>query len=300
MFADYERLVRKYYEQKKTEMKLPLDLVFPTPAKLRSECERVYSERYNRKDEQAIRSFFGKSDDQKGYLRAIQQCKPDRFKPLIKFLNGRVIKTDEKNIELLAWLIDFPDRPFDLRKEYTSLKEIEAGEAVTKPNVLNEGNTYEGIRETEVAVRKSVIHIKPIRPKRKFRKAVMAGVLLAVTGTGGYWGWNKMQTKDITPANGSCMYWANDHFQPIPCSQPIPNTLVVALDTAMVKNFKKITRPDTITHHAKGHVWYSKINMKIEFFTAEGKHPVVIGRRLKPISDYIIDKYIHPGMALEQ
>ena len=325
MFADYERLVRNYYERKKTEMELPLGLVFPSPAKLRSECERVCSERFNRKDEQVIRDFFGKSDDQKGYLRAIQQCKPDRFKPLIKFLNGRVIKTDEKNIELLAWLIDFPDRPFDLRKEYTSLKVIEAGVEVTEPvrgafvdapllneelqtadieieqDVAgsNEHNTYGGKRGTEIAVRNNPLHIELVRHKRKFRKVALVGVLLAVTGTGGFWLWDKMQTKDITSGNGSCMYWANDHFQPIPCSQKVPNTLVIALDTAMVKNFKKITRPDTITHQAKGHVWYSKINMKIEFFTADGVHPVVIGRRLKPITDYIINKYIHPGMALE-
>lgn len=96
------------------------------------------------------------------------------------------------------------------------------------------------------------------------------------------------------------MYWAKDHFQPIPCNQPVPNTLVVALDTVRVKNFKKITRPDTITNRAKGNVWYSKIDNEIEFFTTGGEHPVVIGRRLKPISDYIIDKYIHPGMSMNQ
>jgi hypothetical protein len=93
------------------------------------------------------------------------------------------------------------------------------------------------------------------------------------------------------------MYWAKDHFQPIPCTQKVPNTLVVALDTVKVKNFKRITRPDTITNRAKGSVWYSKIDNEIEFFTADGEHPVVIGRRLKPITDYIIDKYIHPGVT---
>jgi hypothetical protein len=97
--------------------------------------------------------------------------------------------------------------------------------------------------------------------------------------------------------NGGCMYWADDHFQPIPCDQKLPNTLVVALDTTRVKNFKKITCPDTITRLAIGSVWYSKIDNKIEFFTADGKHPVFINRRLKPVTDYIIEKYVHPPIT---
>ncbi|WP_315823473.1 hypothetical protein [Paraflavitalea speifideaquila] len=61
------------------------------------------------------------------------------------------------------------------------------------------------------------------------------------------------------------MYWAGDHYQPVPCNQKVPNTLVVALDTLLIKNFRKITQPDTITNRAIGLVWYSKINNKVEF-----------------------------------
>jgi hypothetical protein len=139
-----------------------------------------------------------------------------------------------------------------------------------------------------------------LKSKRKISKVVIAGILLVVIGAGRYWWKNVAQPQSIIPGNGACMYWAEDHFQQIPCNQKIPNAIVVALDTVKVKNFKKITRPDTITHKAKGNVWYSKINKKLEFFTADGEHPEVIGRRLKPITDYIINKYIDSGLSLNQ
>ncbi len=69
----------------------------------------------------------------------------------------------------------------------------------------------------------------------------------------------------LSTGNGGCMYWAGDHYQPVPCNQKVPNTLVVALDTLLIKNFRKITQPDTITNRAIGLVWYSKINNKVEF-----------------------------------
>lgn len=324
MFADYERLVLEDYHRKKTDSKLSLGLIFPTPAKLKSECERVCSERFNRKDEQIIRDFFGKSGDQKVCLLAIQHCNPDKFRPLIKFLHRRSGKTSEKNIQLLAWLIDFPDRPFDFRKDYTSLDQLQIGvelrepvrDAIVDTSLFkkepefadieieeNVNGATEAVGAMHTAANVTDAGSKPltrsVTQRKRAGKVAVIGALLAIAGSGGFWWWDKTRAKDIMPGNGSCMYWADDHYQPIPCSQKIPNTLVVALDTGKVKNFKRITRPDTITHHAKGYVWYSKINSKIEFFTADGEHPLVIGRRLKPISDYIIDKYIHPGMSLK-
>lgn len=332
MFADYERLVVDDYQRKKSQNALLSGLMHPTQAKLKKECERLCKSKIHNKDEKVIRDFCEEWDNTKTCLQNIEKCDVDKFKPLANFLKGNTGSTDPRNIHLLAWLIDFPHRPFDLRKDYTSLKEIQDGfddtETVEGANVevplfseepqavdiekknkfieiqkeVDESTENIGVKEN-AANNTSVSSqslIRTLTQRWRFRKVVVAGVLLAVTGTGGFWWWEKTHPAYIMPENGSCMYWADDHFQPIPCNQKIPNTLVVALDTAKVKNFKKITRPDTITHQAKGHVWYSKINMKIEFFTADGTHPVVIGRRLKPITDYIINKYIHPGMALEQ
>jgi hypothetical protein len=338
MFVDYERLVLDDYRRKKNKNALSSGLMRPTQARIKKECERLCRDKLQKKDEKVIRDFCEAWDSTKTHLQNIDNCDVDKFKPLSNFLKGNTESTDFKNIELLAWLIDFPYRPFEHGKNYSSLVKIEAGVEMPEPveatpvdvppltedppAVDNEGRNMTteipedvdrvnenrkakenaggvacigDINEADVGVPNNLPRRDPVRQKWRLRK-VAGGVLLAIiTVASSYWWWDMKQ-----PAAGGCMYWAADHFQPIPCNQKIPNTLVVALDTVRVKNFKKITRPDTITHLAKGYVWYSKIDNKIEFFTAGGEHPIVINHRLKPISDYIINKYIHPGMTLNQ
>jgi hypothetical protein len=341
MFADYERLVLEDYQRKKNRNKLSSGLIHPTPAKIKKECVRLCKGEIQKKDEKVIREFCEEWDNTKTSLQSIDKCDVDKFRPLLNFLKGETTATDPKNIHLLAWLIDFPFRPFEHGKRYESLTDTEVGveapwpleeatiEASTSPenpsavnfekkNVFTEDKVgaersdagAERIIKEPVkcgnlsrpndVVRATQPDIVPVKIKGRFRKVAVIGALLTVMGISGYWWWDTRQQAYITPGNGGCMYWATDHFQPIPCNQKISNTLVVALDSARVKNFKKINRPDTITNRAKGSVWYSKIDKKIEFFTADGEHPVFIGRRLKPITDYIIDKYIHPGMSLNQ
>lgn len=95
-----------------------------------------------------------------------------------------------------------------------------------------------------------------------------------------------------TKDNESCMYWTGDHYEQTSCNQKHGDTLIIALDSTKLLHFKKITRPDTITKNAIGHVWYIKINREIEFYTSDGNHPLDEKRRLKPITAYMIDKYI--------
>jgi hypothetical protein len=115
-------------------------------------------------------------------------------------------------------------------------------------------------------------------------------MLSLALGTGVTWWWkDKNRMPDFS---GGCMYWSEDHYKPIACNQKIPNAMIIALDTAKLKTFKKITMPDTITYLDIGKVWYSKIDGKIEYYTSGGEHPIVFDHRLKPVTKYIIDKYI--------
>ncbi len=47
----------------------------------------------------------------KSYLNHIRGFETDKFKPLDNYLKGHTERTDDKNLELLAWLIDFRHRP---------------------------------------------------------------------------------------------------------------------------------------------------------------------------------------------
>jgi len=301
MYIDYERLVMEDYQRKKKNNVLSSQLIHPTPARIKKECLRLCAGKLQSKDEKVIRDFCEEWDNAKTCLQNIDKCEVDKFRPLVNFLKGETETTDPKNVHLLAWLIDFPDRPFQLGKVYIQSIEAQVGDEVQESLAnatvdalpFHEESQGAVIEKTNiVAVSNREARIEPVKQKWKFRKVAVIGVWLTVIGTGGYWGWNTMQQE-----NGGCMYWANDHYEPIPCNQKPPNTLVVALDTTKVRNFKKIMREDTITHQAIGHVWYSKINNIVEFFTADGNHPVFIDRHLKPLTDHIINAHIHQGMT---
>jgi hypothetical protein len=113
MFADYERLVMEHYQRKKDNNLLSIQLMHPTPARIKRECVRLCGDKLQRKDEKVIRDFCEAWDNTKTCLQNIDNCDVDKFRPLLKFLKGDTESTDPKNIHLLAWLIDFPHRPFE-------------------------------------------------------------------------------------------------------------------------------------------------------------------------------------------
>jgi len=112
MLDDYSSQILKVYQKKKKEGTLSVNLLHPTPGKLKDECMIVYPGRNSSKDLDTLRHFFNLSDKDSDYYRAIRRFDIDRFRPLIHFMNNRVVRTSDRNIELLAWLIDFEPRPY--------------------------------------------------------------------------------------------------------------------------------------------------------------------------------------------
>lgn len=93
--------------------------------------------------------------------------------------------------------------------------------------------------------------------------------------------------------NRECMYWSNDHYESVFCDDPVKKDNSIALNEDLTVLFMKITKPDTLTvENALGKVWYDKSNKKVEFFTHHGTHPVN-GKTLKPVTKYIIEKYVY-------
>lgn len=88
------------------------------------------------------------------------------------------------------------------------------------------------------------------------------------------------------PKAKQCMYWNGKEYIPEDCGQTKNN--LVAIDHKKVANFKRITRPDTIT--SIKNIWYSKYQSEVEFFTDNGVNPEN-GSDLKPVTNYILDKY---------
>lgn len=317
-FPDYQQLVMQAYERKKANNTLPHGLMHLTPGKLKDECVKRCTRDVNRRDEKIIRDFCGDLNESKSCHAIMQRCDTDKFRPLVNYLKRKSESTDEKNIELLAWLIDFSGRPWEMGKTISG--DEDKGPALNDASTLTENQAAASNSPASPSYKQTESEIIPENPaipvlmdsstekkgagvkvaeasgQKKLRgrstKTLAAAVILSLAlGTGGMWWW-----KDKPGSGGNCMYWLEDHYESIACNQKIPNARIIALDTLKLKNFRKITRPDTITYQAIGKVWYSKINGKLEYYTSRGEHPVVFDHQLKPITIYIIDKYIRSGM----
>lgn len=88
-----------------------------------------------------------------------------------------------------------------------------------------------------------------------------------------------------------CIEWNIDHYETIDCKGEYPNPILRDVD---IENFKKIqvNRSSNFYKYDKPIVWYGKSkNGNIEFFNSRGLHPETL-KELKPITDYIIEKYV--------
>jgi hypothetical protein len=310
MFPDYKNLVLEDYHRKKEQNKLPLNLVIPTSANLKEECLKVCEERFQSRDLKTLRDFFGVFDGKEECHRVIRRMHTDKFKPLGNFIKGGTEDPNVKIIELLAWLIDFQPRPYELGRKYRRMEKggMEDGER-------EDGGKEEGVKEAgdgkqetkekggredsplEVAAAvlplASTAPLEPagLVPKKKagLLKWLLPGAIAVVAVTG----FSIMKFKDEPPVDipTSCMYWTGEQYKAVPCNTRMGTTTVIALDTFQLNNFKKVMQIDTITLRSAGKLWYLKRNKTLDIFTAPGNHPELLNKQLKPLSKYMIDKY---------
>jgi hypothetical protein len=319
MFINYTKQVLRDYGKKRAANALSPRLLNSSSAKLRWECMDVCNERYQKKDEKALRDFFGVFTDKESCAEAIYNCVTDKFKPLSNFLKKELQGgPSDKNIELLAWLINFENRPYQYGTIYAdpdeepgetpqSSKEraTELYEATPEGNTPVEAPLQEGPKtETRLPPPTDIDDPSPASLQQETpastplpflkRKAIIATSLVIASGISIYLGTREKPTVYARTGQEKCMYWNEDHYEPISCGlkPPSPDLPVIALDSLKLNTFKKITRPDTITSKDKGRIWYVNIKKNIEFYTSEGFHPIKQEYRLRPVTDYIISKYI--------
>lgn len=128
MLEDYKKAVIFDYHQKKVKGLLSLNLSHPTPAKLREESLLVLKKRPQIKDEKIISDFYKLGVISSDSISSIERFDPERLKPLDNYLKGKTVSTEPRNIELLAWLIDFEPRPYQYGVTYDITGEISAEE----------------------------------------------------------------------------------------------------------------------------------------------------------------------------
>jgi len=106
MLEEYQKKVLKTYQLKKESNKLTPHLTNPTAANIRKECALVFHKRPDDHIKSILQSF-GPIGFNVVIAEDILNIDPDKFRPLLNFINEDVAKASSHNVKLLAWLIDF-------------------------------------------------------------------------------------------------------------------------------------------------------------------------------------------------
>lgn len=250
-------------------------LVKPSPAQLRNLCLLLLDEGLNSNDKVIFESFFSVTKDDV-LRRKIENVDIDKFRPIRNLLEGTIDNPTIINLELTAILISFKSRPYkNFSKGFESEKIVE---------ILNEGPKSETDDEMPI----------PVPTKKKNLKKIMyGGVGLVALSIFGIIGNNYISKKEC-----QCMQWQVDHYEKVDCEMKnalgVTNISQVEVIDESAINLKKInvTPETTFFIKNKAVVYYCKVNdSTLEYYNAPGFHPV-LDKPLKPITNYIIKKYI--------
>lgn len=302
----YVSLVTEEYKSKKAANQLSPLLSRSTPANIRQECLNVYQERYNKKDDGLLRAFFGPAEPGKNYLNIIRDFETDKFRPLDNYLKGATDKTEDKNLDLLAWLIDFQPRPYTFDMEAPSnIPGIdEAGQVVSpirvspipesgKGGTANKPEKMPTPQEGQQPVNPPRLTEEADQKAVKMKTAIATLWIAVISLAGAYIFWQGVMPRpDFEKTNTGCMYWTGTHYEGMPCNEASKSRLKLPMDQEKMRSFKRIMREDTITRKSIGNVYYIKMDGRIEYYTRGGHHPVDVTRNLRQLTDYMYTKYL--------
>ncbi len=255
------------------------DLSNVTPAQLRDLCLRKAENQLSPKDEMVFRYFFNAKEGEK-LTRAIENYGIGKLKSVISFLKGEKNSENRNRIELVAILVDFTPRPF------YSYFSNEGKELKIEEEPLQD---MKGKKEDEVLSLVSEVgnEIKTLPVKsilNRHKKVLTKVALLCSLGIGVV----------ILLPKKECMQWNTNHYEVVDCSTESSGFLDPRIPINKDRLDLKKLDPKTIKNYFENgqpRVWYAKIDDKIELFNQPGLHPTT-GKTLKPITRYIINKYL--------
>jgi len=255
------------------------DLSNVTPAQLRDLCLRKAENQLNPKDEMVFRYFFNAKEGEK-LTRAIENYGIGKLKSVISLLKGEKNSENRNRIELAAILVDFNPRPFssyftndgkEIKVEKESIQDQKGvNEEALLSLVSEEGKERNGFQK------KSILD--------RYKKVWIKGAVLCSIGIG---------LVSLLPKK-ECMQWNTNHYEVVDCSSQSSSAIDLRIPINNERLGLKKLEPKTIkTYFENGQpsVWYAKIEGKIELFNQPGLHPTT-GKTLKPITQYIINKYL--------
>jgi len=239
----------------------------PSPAQLRNYCLYLLDNGMNETDQMNVRYFLqvSKSVDLR---KALLQMDVDRLKAVQKFIEGSIENPSSTNLELVAILLNFKPRPYVVFSKQGAVISSEQTVEIDKPLFP----VFEPQANT-------------------IKKRIVMGllVLVGIFCLG-------FTIKSIAFPEQDCVQWQENHYERVDCSTnstAFQTPVLPASDDLMRLKRIEVTKATSFFVAGKAVVWYSKVNGKPEFFTTHGFHPVT-GKPLKPITNYMIHKYVDP------
>ncbi|UPT71056.1 MAG: hypothetical protein M0D53_01165 [Flavobacterium sp. JAD_PAG50586_2] len=264
-----EAILKQYLVAQKSDASGILST--PTPAQLRDFCILKCNNGLSLADKEVMMAFFGTKNDET-LKRSIEHCNIDKFRPVISFLKGEKETENQTRVGLAAIIVDFKPRPYTV--------------------FLNDGKIDDDIASGRSNNTKAVDESGEDAIKKRTSYKRWAYIALAILGLFSF----TYIVKCFVWPEKQCMQWQKDHYEMVDCQCEI-NTLfasapVIPLDEDIIElNNLKVCDTTIFFRAGKAIIWYCKVDGKPEFFDEPGFHPIT-GNGLRPVTQYIIDKYV--------
>lgn len=298
MEKNYREAIKSKYEKEKVGIHSNY-LMNPSPAQLRMLCELIFKENKSSDDLYAFNAFFG-FEFNMGTIGKLRN-QVDRFKPIGSFLKGKTELADITAVNMAAILVDYNPRPIQrFLKENATLviKEEQPGYSIvntvdpTSPEEKNETTTTKTIAIFDTTIKantSAIATLTQLQNKtisvKQIGKILMLLLVFLVSAYG---------VKELISPKKGCMQWQKDHYEVVDCAIAgigVMNEIKPTIAEELKLKKIEVTTQTPFFQKNKAIVWYCKNNGKPEYFNTAGFHPEN-GKPLKPISQYIIDKYI--------
>jgi hypothetical protein len=278
---EYKMKIKAKYSEAKTGSFSGF-LLKPSSAELKTLCLLLFDKGLSKLDQEIFNRFFDIKEET-NKRKQIEFFSVDKLKPIANFLKGSTENTRIVNLDLIAVLVDFKSRPYGkFIAEENSVK-LTADYSINESS--KKGNSK--LKRVDDKVGDFTINSSLIFTKKGL---ILIG-LLFVLGFGFY------GIRSFLFPNKDAMIWVKNHYEAVNYDKT-GSAEVIPLNQYVLDNFKKITVSENTTFFKNGDydtpmVWYGKSSNKKEheYFNQPGLHPET-GKTLKPISRYIIKKYI--------
>lgn len=281
-FNSYKEAIQNHYDIVKNS-DLTSVLLTPSPAQLRNYCAMLVDKGLTATDEEIFKAFFETKKDEK-LKKSIELCNTDKFKTIISFLKDKRDSEIALRIEMASIMVDFLPRPY-ANFLNSDLRSINNGE---KNQIIKIEDENYAVKENK---NEHDFTATQVGKHERIKKNVARG-FIGIIGTVSI----GLATKTFIAQEPQCMQWQKNHYDIVDCNKNQHSLLqqndIIPFDEHQIK-LVKIQVSDTTTFFKMGKplYWYCKVNGKPEFFNTHGVHPET-GKALKPVSSYIIEKYV--------